>query len=94
MNCEQSRLRHGSPLDVNTNVDTPECDIRQALNASQKIISALQDGSTCRGQHWPQRTRRCDEGQNSEDAFQQLEEDRDWAEMHASPRDELKVLDA
>jgi hypothetical protein len=33
-------------------------------------------------------------GKISEDAFQRLEEKLDWAELHASLRQELEVLDA
>jgi monovalent cation:H+ antiporter, CPA1 family len=34
------------------------------------------------------------EGKISEDAFHRLEEELDWAELHASPREELELLDA
>jgi CPA1 family monovalent cation:H+ antiporter len=34
------------------------------------------------------------EGKISDDAFHRLEEELDWAELHASPREELEMLDA
>ena len=34
------------------------------------------------------------EGKISDDAFHRLEEELDWAELHASPREELELLDA
>jgi CPA1 family monovalent cation:H+ antiporter len=34
------------------------------------------------------------EGKISGDAFQRLEEELDWAELHAAPREQLEVLDA
>jgi len=33
-------------------------------------------------------------GDISDDAFHRLEEELDWAELHASPREELELLDA
>ncbi|HET7157764.1 MAG TPA: sodium:proton antiporter, partial [Burkholderiales bacterium] len=34
------------------------------------------------------------QGKISDDAFHRLEEELDWAELHASPREELELLDA
>jgi NhaP-type Na+/H+ or K+/H+ antiporter len=34
------------------------------------------------------------EGKISDDAFHRLEEELDWAELHASPREDLELLDA
>ena len=34
------------------------------------------------------------QGEISDDAFHRLEEELDWAELHASPREELELLDA
>ena len=34
------------------------------------------------------------QGKISDDAFHRLEEELDWAELHASPREELEMLDA
>jgi CPA1 family monovalent cation:H+ antiporter len=34
------------------------------------------------------------EGTISDGAFHRLEEELDWAELHASPREELELLDA
>ena len=34
------------------------------------------------------------QGKISDDAFHRLEEELDWAELHASPREEMEMLDA
>jgi CPA1 family monovalent cation:H+ antiporter len=63
---------------ANPQADTQHDKLRVAATCAQRELLAALRGR----------------GEISADVFHRLQEELDWAELHASPREELEMLDA